>query len=96
MIEIQLTSRSLLKTIAIFDGHVVEFLFDEAIGGSRRIHVGHIKAIELAPVARGKEKYQLTIHCEYQLLVADVSEEALPRAQELVAAIQSAMKAISL
>jgi hypothetical protein len=67
MIEAQLTSRSILKTIAAFDGHVVEFFFDELRGGSRRIHVGHVKSLDLAPVAHGKEKYSLTIQCEYQI-----------------------------
>jgi hypothetical protein len=92
MIEVQLTSRSMLKTIAVFDGRVVEFFFDELKGGTRRIHVGHIRSLALAPAAHGKEPYSLTIQCEYQLAVVDVSEEALPRAKELVAAIQAAMK----
>src|SRR5215471_1119011 len=93
MIEIQLTSRSMLKTIAVFDGHIVEFFFDELRGGSRRIHVGHIKTINLTPVAHGKEKHSLTIQCEYQMVAVDVSEAALPKSKELVAAIQSAVQA---
>jgi hypothetical protein len=96
MIELKLTSRSMLKTIAVFDGHVLEFFFDELRGGSRRVHVGHIKALDLAPAAHGKEKYSLTIKCEYQLVAVDVSEEMLPRAKELVAAVQAAMQAVSL
>jgi len=96
MIEVRLTSRSVLKTIAVFDGHVVEFFFDELRGGSRRIHVGHVKSLDLAPVAHGKEPYALTIHCEYQIVAVDVSEDALPRAKELVAAIQAAMQSVSL
>ena len=81
----------MLRTIAVFDGRVVELFFDELRGGSRRVHVGHIKAIALAEAAHGKEKYSLTIQCEYQLIAADVSEEALPKAKELVAAVQAAM-----
>jgi hypothetical protein len=95
VIEIQLTSSSMLKTIAVFDGRVVEFFFDELRGGTRRIHVGHIRTLDLAAVAHGKEKYQLTIHCEYQLVAVDVSEAALPKAQELVAAIQAAMLSLA-
>jgi hypothetical protein len=86
----------MLKTIAVFGGHVVEFFFDELRGGSRRVHVGHIKSLDLAPAAHGKEKYSLTITCEYQIVAVDVSEEALPRARELVAAIQAEMRTLSL
>ena len=96
MIEVQLTTRSMLKTIASFDGHVVEFFFDELRGGSRRVHVGHIQSVDLAPAAHGKEKYSLTIKCEYQLVAVDVSEEKHERAGELVAAIQAARQTVSL
>ena len=95
MIEVQLTTRSMLKTIAVFDGHFVEFFFDELRGGSRRVHVGHIKSIDIAPAAHGKEKYALTIKCEYQLVVIDVAEEALEKTRELVAAIQAAEQALA-
>lgn len=95
MIELQLTSRSMLRTIAAFDGRIVELFFDELRGGSRRIHVGHIKAVDLAQVAHGKEKYSLTINCEYQIVAADVSEEALAGATELVEAIRAAMAPVS-
>ena len=91
MIELQLTSRSLLRTIALFDGRIVEFFFDELRGGSRRVHVGHIKTVDLAQVAHGKEKYSLTIHCEYQMIAVDVSEEALAGATQLLEAIRAAM-----
>ena len=90
MIEIHLTTRSMPRTIAVFDGGVLELFFDELRGGSRRIHVGHIKTIDLRPVTHGKEPYSLAIQCEFQLVVADVSEEALPRTQELVEAIRAA------
>ena len=91
MIELRLTTRSMLRTIAVFDGRVVEFFFDELRGGSRRVHVGHIKTIDLAEVAHGKEKYSLTVNCEYQIVAVDVSEEALAGATELVDAIRVAM-----
>jgi hypothetical protein len=38
VIEVQLSVRSMLKTIAVFDGQVVEFFLDELKGGSRRMH----------------------------------------------------------
>lgn len=65
MIEVQLSVLTMLKTIAVFAEHVVEFLFCELKGGSRRVHVGHVKSVEVAPVARAKEKYSLAIKGEY-------------------------------
>ena len=84
------------KPIVIFDGHVIEFFFDDLTNGSRRVHVGHVKSIEIMPVGRGKEKYQLQIKGEYMLVVIDVSETVLPKAQEMVAAIQKAKAELNL
>jgi len=86
----------MLKPIVIFDGHVIEFFFDELRGGSRRVHVGHIKSVEIVPISRGKEKYSLQIKGEYQLVVVDVSEEALPKVQELVTLIEEARVSLQL
>jgi len=96
MIELQLSTKSMSKPILIFDGHVLEFFYDDLNHGSRRVHVGHIKSIEIIPVSRGKEKYSLQIKGEYMLVVTDVSEAVLPKAQELVAAIQQAMALLKL
>ena len=91
MIELQLSTKAISKPIVIFDGHVIEFFYDDLTHGSRRVHVGHIKSIEIIPVGRGKEKYQLQIKGDYMLVVTDVSEAILSQAQELVVAIQKAM-----
>jgi hypothetical protein len=96
MIELQLSTRSMSRPIVIFDGHVIEFFFDDLTNGSRRVHVGHIKSIEIIPVGRGKEKYQLQIKGEYMLVAIDVSEAVLPKAQEMVAAIQKAKAELNL
>ena len=96
MIELQLSTRSMSRPIVIFDGHVIEFFFDDLTNGSRRVHVGHIKSIEIIPVGRGKEKYQLQIKGEYMLVAIDVSEAVLPKAQEIVAAIQKAKAELNL
>jgi hypothetical protein len=90
MIELQLSTHAMSKPIAVFDGHVLEFFYDDLTNGSRRLHVGHIKSIEIIPVSRGKEKYSLQIKGEYMLVVTDMSEAILPKAQEMVAAIQRA------
>ena len=96
MIELQLSTKAMSKPIVIFDGHVIEFFFDDLTNGSRRVHVGHIKSMEILPVGRGKEKYQLQIKGEYMLVAIDVSEAVLPKAQEMVAAIQKAKAELSL
>ena len=96
MIELQLSTRSMSKPIIVFDGRVIEFFYDDLREGSRRIHVGHIKSIEIIPVTRGKEKYSLQIKGEYMLSVTDVSEAVLPKAQELVAEVQKAITSLKL
>jgi hypothetical protein len=96
MIELQLSTKAMSKPIVIFDGHVIEFFFDDLTNGSRRVHIGHIKSIEILPVSRGKEKYSLQIKGEYMLVVLDVSEAVLAKAQEMVAAIQKAKAELSL
>jgi hypothetical protein len=96
MIELQLSTKAMSKPIMIFDGHVIEFFFDDLTNGSRRVHIGHIKSIEILPVSRGKEKYSFQIKGEYMLVVLDVSEAVLAKAQEMVAAIQKAKAELSL
>jgi hypothetical protein len=96
MIELQLSTHAMSKPIVIFEGHVIEFFFDDLTNGSRRVHVGHIKSIEIIPVSRGKEKYSLQMKGEYMLVAIDVSEAVLPKAQEMVAAIQEAKAGLNL
>ena len=91
MIELQLSTKAMSKPILVFDGRVLEFFYDDLREGSRRIHVRHIKSIEIIPVTRGKEKYSLQIKGEYMLSITDVSEEILPKAQELVAEVRNAI-----
>ncbi len=96
MIEIQLSTRSVSKPIVQFDGHVIDFFFDSMDEPATRVHLAHIKSLEVVPVAHGKEKYALRINCEYKLVAVDVSEETFPSAQELVAAIHKARASIKL
>ena len=94
MIELQFSTKAMSKPIVMFDGHIIEFFYDALEYGSRRVHIGHIKSIEIIPVGRGKEKYQLQIKGDYMLVVTDVNEAILSQAQEMVAAIQKAMTEI--
>lgn len=95
MIELQLSTHSMSKPIVFFDGHMIEFFYDDLNHGSRRVHIGHIKSIEIIPVSHGKEKYSLQVKGEYTLIVTDVSETVLPKAQELVAAVGQAMTTLT-
>lgn len=61
MIELQLSTHAMSKPIVIFDGHVIAFFYDDIHHECRRVHVGHIKSIEIIPVSHGKEKYSLQI-----------------------------------
>ena len=96
MIEFQLSTKSMSRPIVVFDGHVLEFFYDDLRNDNRRMHVGHIKSIEIIPVSRGKEKYSLQIKGDYMLIVTDVSEEAMPKAQALVANVQQVMTTLQL
>ena len=96
MIELQLSTHAMSKPILIFDGHVIELFFDDLREGSRRVHVGHIKSIEITPVSRGKEKYFLQIKGEYQLIAVDLREEILPQAEELIAAVKKVQAELKL
>ena len=96
MIELQLSTKSISKPIVVFDGHVLEFFYDDLNHGSRRVHVGHIRSIEITPVTRGKEKYSLQVKGEYVLVITDVSEAVLPKAQEMVTAIQQALASLKI
>ena len=96
MIELQLSTKAMSKPILVFDGHTLEFFYDDLREGSRRIHIRNIKSIEIIPVTRGKEKYSLQIKGEYLLSITDVSEEILPKAQELVAEVQNAIATFKL
>ena len=96
MIEFQLSTKSMSRPIVVFDGHVLEFFYDDLKSDNRRMHIGHIKSIEIIPVSRGKEKYSLQIKGDYMLIVTDVSEEAMPKAQALVANVQQVMTTLQL
>jgi hypothetical protein len=96
MIELRLSTHAMSRPIGTFDGHVLEIFYDDLTHGSRRVHVGHIKSIELIPVSHGKEKYSLQIKGEYMLVVTDISEAILPKAQALVAAVEQARTELNL
>ena len=81
MIKFNLSKES--PTIVAFDGEVLELFF---IDGSKRLHVAHIKGLELKTEKAGKHLF--TIKLKYDPLLLWVDDEALPKVNELIAEIQ--------
>ena len=74
-------------TILAFDGEILECFFDE--GGSRRVHITHIKSILFETT--GKGKHLLTIQHKYEPISLWVDDEAVVKVTECVSQIQKAM-----
>ena len=94
MIEVQLNTQSMQKPIVTFHANTVVFFYATANGGEKSFHVGHIQSIELTADNKGKRK--LVLKTDFHTVTEDVDERAGARAQELVAAVQTAMKSVSL
>lgn len=94
MIEVQLSNRAASGPIIFFDGRVIELFSDDLREGSRRLHISHLQSVEILPAVHGTGRYSLQMKGEYQLIAMDVSESALPKARELVTAIQQAMASL--
>ena len=85
MIKVKLSEKT--PTILALDGEVLEIFFDE--GGSRRIHVTHMKSIQLDSNKDGKRL--LTISQKYDPILLWVDEEAVAKVNELIAELRKAM-----
>lgn len=94
MLEVQLSTQSFTKPIVTFHANTVEFFYSTANSGGRSFHVGHIKTFDLTIDKKGK--YELVLTTEHHTLRHDVDEEAITRVRELVAAVQQAIKTVSL
>lgn len=90
MIEVRLSNASLQKPILAFDGRVLEVFWVTSNEGSERYHAGHIQSIQLA--LNNKGRHILEWKTEFHGFKEEVSEEALPKAEQLVAEVQKAMK----
>lgn len=82
------------KTILTFHANTLEYFSAMSAEGGMSIHVGHLKSIEISTDKKGKRS--LTAKTELHSYDSEVSEQALPKARELVAAAQEAMKTIKL
>ncbi|NWG06414.1 MAG: hypothetical protein HXY35_06965 [Chloroflexi bacterium] len=94
MFEVQLNTQSMQKPTVTFHANAVEFFYATANGGGKSFHVGHIKSIELAVDNKGKQK--LVLKTDFHTVTEDVDEKAVSKAQKLVAAVQAAMKIVSI
>lgn len=79
-------------TLLVFDGEILECFFDE--GGSKRIHIMHIKGIQLENTGKGKNL--LTIKLKYDPVLLWVDDGAVAKVNELVADIQKAAASLKL
>lgn len=94
MVEVRLSIQSFTKPIVTFHANTLEFFYSTANSGGRSFHVGHIKAFELTVDKKGK--YELVLTTEHHTIRHDVDEEAAVSVRELVAAVQQAIKTVSL
>ena len=93
MIEVQLNT-SAKKLIVAFGDNVLEYFSLMSQEGSARYHCGHFKSIEITTDKKGA--HTLEVKLETRMLASEVSEQALPKARELVAVVQKAMKSLAL
>ena len=93
MIEVQLNTAP-KELIVSLDGNVLEYFSLTSQEDSARYHPGHFKSVDVTTDKKGK--YWLEVQTKIRTLSAEVSDQALPKAKELVAAVQKAMKALNL
>ena len=78
-------------TILAFDGEILECFF---MDGSKRVHITHIKGIQLNQEDKGK--HLLDIGLKYDHIYVQVDEEAFAKVNELIAGVQNAKAAFKL
>lgn len=100
MIEVQLSRQNSEKLIVTFDANVVRYFsvidVRTSSSGSGRIHVGHIKSIEITTNRKGKPALLITTKFNAPFSNDEVDDEALDKVKELVAEVQRAMQSIAL
>ena len=76
-----------IPVILAYDGQVLECFFDE--GGSKRIHVSHIRSIRLEPQKSGKSL--LTIQLKHDQMLLWVDDVNLASVTPLLAQVEKAI-----
>jgi len=100
MIEVQLSRQSLEKLIVTFDANVVRYFSVTNVrtssSSSGRIHVGHIKSIEITTNRKGKPALLITTKFNAPFSNDEVDDDALDKVKALVAEVQQAMQSTAL
>ena len=100
MIEVQLSKRNSEQLIVTFDANVVRYFsvmnVRTSSSSSGRIHVGHIKSIELTTNTKGKPALLITTKFNAPFSNDEVDDDALDKVRELVAEVQQAMQSTAL
>jgi hypothetical protein len=96
MIEVQLSRSSQEKLIVTFHANVVNYFAVTNVrtssSASGRIHVGHIKSIEIITNRKGNTALLLTTKFNAPFSNDEIDPEALEKVKELVAEVQRAMQ----
>ena len=100
MIEVQLSKQSMEKMIVTFDANVVRYFsvldVRTSSGASGRIHVGHIKSIEIKTNKKGKPALLITTKFDAPFSNDEIDPEMLEKVKDLVAEVQRAIQSLIL
>jgi tRNA(Phe) wybutosine-synthesizing methylase Tyw3 len=98
--EVQLSKQSPERLIVTFDANVIRYFsainVRTSSSASGRIHVGHIKSIELVTDKKGKNFLLITTKFDAPFSKDAVDDEALEKVKRLVAEVQRAMQSTAL
>lgn len=96
MIEVQISKNSQEKLIVTFDANVVTYFSVTNVRTSSsangKIHVGHIKSIEITTNRRGKPALLITTKFNAPFSNDEVDDDTLDKVKALVAKVQQAMQ----
>jgi hypothetical protein len=99
VIEVQLSKQNSEKLIVTFDSNVVRYFsvldVRTSSSASGRIHVGHIKSIEIATNRKGKPALLITTKFNAAFSNDEIDPDVLEKVKELVAEVQSAIQIVS-
>jgi hypothetical protein len=100
LIEVQLSKQNSEKLIVTFDANVVRYFsvinVRTSSSASGRIHVGHIKSIELTTNKKGKPALVITTNFNATFSNDEVDDDAVDKVRGLVAEVQHAMQSTAL
>jgi len=100
VIEVQLSKQNTEKLIVTFEANVIRYFSVTNVrtssSASGRIHVGHIKSIEIVTNNKGKHTLLIVSKFDAKFSNDEIDEEVLGKVRELVAEVNRAMQSIAL